>query len=462
MKTYDVVVIGAGPGGYVCAIRAAQLGLAVACVEGRETLGGTCLNVGCIPSKALLHASHMVHEANHNFDTMGIRCGAVDVDWERMQSYKESTISANTGGIAYLFKKNKVDWLKGWARIVDAKTIAVGDGRVGANSIVIASGSEPATLRGITINEETIVTSTGALALPSIPKRMVVIGGGIIGLEMGSVYARLGTEVHVLEYLDAIAPGMDADIRKSLLTILKKQGINFTLGVEVKGVRKVKTGQMVSYTAHKTGQSGKITTDIVLVSTGRRAYTKGLGLAELGVAMDKQGRVVTDAHGQTTVDGIFAVGDVTTGIMLAHKAEEEGVAVAERLAGLAGHVNHDVIPSIIYTHPEVAAVGRSEEDLKAAGIDHRVGRFPFKGNARAKSVFADEGFVKMLADASTDRILGCHIIGPAASDMLQEVCLAMEFGAAAEDIARTCHGHPTYSEALREAALACGSGAIHV
>jgi len=461
MKTYDVVVIGAGPGGYVCAIRAAQLGLTVACVEGRETLGGTCLNVGCIPSKALLHASHMVHEARHHFDAMGIRCGGVGVDWDRMQSYKEGTVHANTGGIAFLFRKNKVDWLKGWARIVDATTVAVGDDRVGARAIVIASGSEPATLKGITIDETAIVSSTGALALPEIPRRLVVIGGGIIGLEMGSVYARLGTEVHVLEYLDQIAPGMDADIRKSLLAILKKQGLSFTLGAEVKSVRKTKTGQTVSYTVHTTGQSGKITTDIVLVATGRRACTEGLGLAEIGVAMDDQGKVVTDAHGKTNVDGIHAVGDVTAGIMLAHKAEEEGVAVAERLAGQAGHVNYDVIPSIIYIHPEVAAVGQSEEALKASGIDYRVGKFPFKGNARAKSVFADEGFVKMLADGTTDRILGCHIIGPAASDMIQEVCLAMEFGAAAEDVARTCHGHPTYSEALREAALACGSGAIH-
>ncbi|MCY4260149.1 MAG: dihydrolipoyl dehydrogenase, partial [Rhodobacteraceae bacterium] len=458
---YDVVVLGAGPGGYVCAIRAAQLGLSVACIEGRGTLGGTCLNVGCIPSKALLHASHMVHEANHHFDAMGIGCGDVSVDWNKMQSYKEGIVGGNTSGIAYLFRKNGVDWLQGWGRILDANTVSAGDETVGAKSIVIASGSEPATLKGIAINEETIVSSTGALALPAIPGRMVVIGGGIIGLEMGSVYARLGTRVHVLEYLDQIAPGMDSDIRRSLLTILKKQGLTFTLGAEVKSVRKVKAGHAVSYTEHATGKDGKITTDIVLVATGRRAYTEGLGLDEIGIAMNEQGRVITDHHGMTSVDGIYAVGDVTTGIMLAHKAEEEGVAVAERLAGQAGHVNHDVIPSIIYIHPEVAAVGRSEDDLKASGTPYRVGRFPFRGNARAKSVFADEGFVKMLANDTTDRILGCHIIGPAASDMIQEVCLAMEFGAAAEDIARTCHGHPTYSEALREAALACGSGAIH-
>ena len=461
MKRYDVIVIGGGPGGYVCAIRAAQLGLGVACIEGRKTLGGTCLNVGCIPSKALLHASHMLHEAQHNFGRMGITCDSPAVDWEKMLAYKSSTITANTGGIEYLFRKNKVDWIKGWARIASPDTIEVGDEKFSAGNIVIASGSEPASLPGIDIDEKMIVSSTGALELAEVPGRMVVIGGGVIGLELGSVYSRLGSDVYVLEFLDHIAPGMDAEVQKTLQRILKKQGLGFTLGAEVTGVETTDGGKTVTYRLRKNGKESSIETDIVLVSTGRRPYTAGLGLEELGIETNRQGAIVTNGHGMTTVEGIYAIGDATTGAMLAHKAEDEGVAVAERLAGQAGHVNYDVIPGVIYVHPEVASVGKTEQELKSAGRDYRLGKFTFKGNARAKSVFADDGFVKLLADAETDRILGCHIIGPSASDMIQEICLAMEFGAAAEDVARTCHGHPTYSEAVREAALACGLGAIH-
>ena len=461
MKRYDVIVIGGGPGGYVCAIRAAQLGLGVACIEGRKTLGGTCLNVGCIPSKALLHASHMLHEAQHNFGRMGITCDSPAVDWEKMLAYKSSTITANTDGIEYLFRKNKVDWIKGWARIASPDTIEVGDETYSTGNIVIASGSEPASLPGIDIDEKLIVSSTGALELAEVPGRMVVIGGGVIGLELGSVYSRLGSDVHVLEFLDHIVPGMDAEVQKTLQRILKKQGLGFTLGAEVTGVETTDGGQTVQFRLRKNGKESSIETDIVLVSTGRRPYTAGLGLNELGIETNRQGAIVTNGHGMTTVDGIYAIGDATTGAMLAHKAEDEGVAVAERLAGQAGHVNYDVIPGVIYVHPEVASVGKTEQELKSAGRDYRAGKFTFKGNARAKSVFADDGFVKLLADAETDRILGCHIIGPSASDMIQEICLAMEFGAAAEDVARTCHGHPTYSEAVREAALACGLGAIH-
>ena len=461
MASFDVIIIGAGPGGYVCAIRAAQLGLKVAVVEGRETLGGTCLNVGCIPSKALLHASHSLHEVHENHEKMGLMGGAPSVDWARMKAYKDDAVSANTRGIEILFKKNKVTWLKGWGTIPAAGQVKVGDDVHEAKSIVIATGSEPSTLPGVVVDEKIIVTSTGALTLASIPKSMVVIGAGVIGLEMGSVYARLGTEVTVVEYLDTITPGMDAEVAKTFERILKKQGLKFILGAAVQKVDAGKTGAKVTCKLQKTAAESMIEADVVLVATGRKPYTAGLGLESLGVAMLPRGQIKTDAHYATNIKGLYAIGDAIVGPMLAHKAEDEGMALAEIIAGRAGHVNYAVIPSVVYTAPEVASVGQTEEQLKAEGRAYKVGKFPFMANARAKAVFQSEGFVKLLADAATDRILGAHIIGPGAGDLIHEVCVAMEFGASAQDLALTCHAHPTYSEAVREAALACGDGAIH-
>ncbi len=461
MSSYDVIVIGAGPGGYVCAIRCAQLGMKVACVEGRETLGGTCLNVGCIPSKAMLHASHMLHEAEHNFADMGLKGKAPSVDWKQMLAYKETTIAQNTGGIEFLFKKNKVDWIKGWASIPEAGKVKVGNDIHEAKHIVIASGSEASSLPGVDVDEKTVVTSTGALELPKIPKKMVVIGAGVIGLELGSVYARLGAEVQVIEFLDHITPGMDAEIAKSFQRMLKKQGLNFTLGAAVQSVA-VKGGKAkVTYKLRKDDSEHVMDADTVLVATGRKPYTEGLGLDALGVEVSERGQIKTDGRYATNIKGIYAIGDAIDGPMLAHKAEDEGMAVAECIAGQHPHVNYGVIPGVIYTHPEVANVGETEETLKEQGRAYKVGKFPFMGNARAKANFAGEGFVKILADKETDRILGAHIIGPMAGDLIHEICVAMEFGAAAEDLARTCHAHPTYSEAVREAALACGDGAIH-
>jgi len=461
MAQFDLIVIGAGPGGYVCAIRAAQLGLKVACVEGRETLGGTCLNVGCIPSKALLHATHSLHEAEANFEKMGLIGAAPSVDWDKMQGYKADVIGGNTKGIEFLFKKNKVTWIKGWATIPAAGQVKVGDEIFETKNIVIATGSEPASLPGVPVDEKTIVTSTGALSLPSIPKSLVVIGAGVIGLEMGSVYARLGAEVTVVEYLDAITPGMDAEVAKSFQKLLARQGLKFVLGAAVQGAEAVEGGARVSYKLRKDDSAHELTADVVLVATGRRPYTAGLGLEALGVEILPRGQVKTDGHFQTSVAGIYAIGDAIVGPMLAHKAEDEAVAVAEIISGKHGHVNYDVIPGVIYTSPEVASVGLTEEQLKEQGRAYKVGKFSFMGNARAKAIFQGDGFVKMIADAQTDRILGCHIIGPCAGDMIHEICVAMEFGASAEDIARTCHAHPTYSEAVREAAMACNSGAIH-
>ena len=463
MAQYDLIVIGSGPGGYVCAIRAAQLGLRTACVEGRATLGGTCLNVGCIPSKALLHASHQLHEAEHNFAKMGLMTDAPKVDWSKMLAYKDDTIGQNTRGIEFLFKKNKVDWLKGWASIPEAGKVSV-DGEVHeAKSIVIASGSESAPVPGaeVEVDEEVVVTSTGALALDRIPGSMVVIGGGVIGLELGSVYTRLGTDVTVVEYLDGITPGQDAEVAKQFQKILKKQGIAFVTGAAVSKVERTGDGATVHYAMRKDGAEKTIDADVVLVATGRRPFTEGLGLDALGVTMTQRGQIEVDDRYATSVAGLYAIGDVIEGPMLAHKAEDEGMAVAERLAGQKPHVNYDAIPGVIYTHPEVASVGLTEELAKEKGHAIKVGKFSFMGNGRAKANFAGEGFVKMIADAETDRILGCHVIGPMAGDLIHEVCVAMEFGAAAEDLARTCHAHPTYSEAMREAALACGDGAIH-
>ncbi|WP_340244522.1 dihydrolipoyl dehydrogenase [Roseobacter sp. HKCCA2468] len=461
MADYDVIVIGAGPGGYVCAIRCAQLGLKTACVEARDTLGGTCLNIGCIPSKALLHASHALHEAEHNFAKMGLKGAAPKVDWKGMLAYKDDVIGQNTKGIEFLFKKNKVDWIKGFGSIPAAGQVKVGDTTHTAKSIIIASGSTPSTLPGIEVDEKIVVTSEGALALGKVPKKMVVIGAGVIGLELGSVYARLGAEVEVIEYLDTITPGMDSEVAKNFQKILSKQGLKFTLGAAVQGVKTTKTNATVSYKLKKDDSDHQVVADVVLVATGRKPYTEGLGLDALGVELSERGQIKTDGHWQTNIKGVYAIGDCIAGPMLAHKAEDEGMAVAEVVAGKRGHVNYGVIPGVVYTNPEVASVGATEEMLKAEGRAYKVGKFSFMGNGRAKANFAADGFVKILADKDTDRILGAHIIGPAAGDLIHEVCVAMEFGASAQDLALTCHAHPTFSEAVREAALACGDGAIH-
>ena len=459
MTNYDVIVIGSGPGGYVSAIRCAQLGLKTAIVEGRDTLGGTCLNVGCIPSKALLHASHSYHEATHNFDKMGLIINNPKIDFDKMQNYKSDVISQNTKGIEFLLKKNKVDWLKGWAKIVNKNQVTVGENTHDTKNIIIASGSEPSTIPNVEIDENRIVNSTGALSLSKIPKSMIVIGAGVIGLEMGSIYSRLGTDVTVIEYMDHITPGMDLEISKNFQRTLKKQGLKFIMGAAVKSANSTKTKANVIY--KKADAEIKIDAEIVLVSTGRKPFTNGLNFLEIGGELTERGQIKTNNKWQTSVEGIYAIGDAIAGPMLAHKAEDEGMAVAEVIAGKHGHVNYDVIPGVIYTTPEVANVGKTEEELKDAGIDYKVGKFSFMGNGRAKAVFQGEGFVKLLADATTDRILGCHLIGPAAGDLIHEICVAMEFGASAQDIAMTCHAHPTFSEAMREAALACGDGAIH-
>lgn len=461
MSSYDVIVVGSGPGGYVCAIRCAQLGLKTACVEGRETLGGTCLNVGCIPSKALLHASHSLHEATHNFARMGLKGAAPKVDWQAMLAYKDDVIGQNTKGIEFLFRKNKVDWLKGWASIPAAGQVAIADQVHKAKAVVIATGSDSATIPGVEIDERIVVSSTGALELRKIPGKLLVIGAGVIGLELGSAYSRLGSDVTVIEFLDRIVPGVDGEAAKAFQRILKRQGLRFITGAAVQKVETTKTKAKATYKLRKSGEEAVLEADTVLVATGRRPFTQGLGLDSLGVNVSESGQILTDARYATSVDGIYAIGDCIDGPMLAHKAEDEGMAVAESLAGQAGHVNYGVIPSVIYTHPEVANVGETEESLKDKGRAYKAGKFSFTGNGRAKANFSSDGFVKLLADAETDRILGCHIIGPAAGDLIHEVCVAMEFGAAAEDLARTCHAHPTYSEAVREAALACGDGPIH-
>ncbi len=461
MTQYDVIVIGGGPGGYVAAIRGAQLGLKVACIEGRGSLGGTCLNVGCIPSKALLHSSHLFHEAEHNFAQMGLMGKSPSVDWKKMLEFKQGVVESNTKGIEFLFKKNKVDYIQGWGKIEAAGKVSV-DGTVyEAKNIIIATGSEPASLPNVEIDEKIVVTSTGALDAPKVPKKMVVIGAGVIGLELGSVFQRLGAEVTVVEFLDHITPGLDGEVQKNFQRILQKQGLRFLLNSAVQKVEASKTKAKVTYQDRKSGEDTTIDADMVLVATGRRPYTAGLGLEELGIEKTAQGFVKRNEKWQTNVAGIYAIGDVTEGPMLAHKAEEEGVAAMDTIAGKHGHVNYKIIPGVIYTTPEVAALGQTEEQLKEAGIKYKVGKFPFLANGRAKAAMQTDGFVKMLADAQSDRILGCHIIGPSAGEMIHEIAVAMEFGAAAEDIARTCHAHPTFSEAVRESALALGDGAIH-
>lgn len=461
MDSYDVIVIGSGPGGYVCAIRAAQLGLKTACVEGRKTLGGTCLNVGCIPSKALLHASHQHHELLVNMPKMGISAKSVSVNWKQMLAYKNDTIAGNTKGIEFLFKKNKIDWIQGWATIKGPGEVNVGDKIYATKNIIIASGSTASTLPGVEMDEKVIVSSTGALELTKLPKKMAIIGAGIIGLEIGSVYSRLGTEVTVLEYLDYVTPGMDRELSNSLQRLLTKQGLKFVLEAAVQSVERKSSGALINYVHQKDGSECQENANIVLVATGRRPYTEGLGLAEAGVGVSETGQIDVDHNFQTGVEGIYAIGDAIRGVMLAHKAEDEGIAVAEVIAGLSSHVNYEAIPSVIYTHPEVASVGKTEEELKESNQAYKVGKFSFMGNARAKASLAADGFIKMLSHAETDRILGCHMIGPSVGELIHEVCVGIEFGAAAEDLALTCHAHPTLSEAVREAALVCGSGAIH-
>src|SRR6186997_1973790 len=463
---YDLIVIGTGPGGYVCAIRAAQLGLKTAVVEKRATFGGTCLNVGCIPSKALLHASHLFEEAGHDFEKMGIKVSAPKLDLAAMQTFKDEGVDGNVKGVAFLFKKNKIDAFIGRGKITAPGKIEVtgADGKtqtVETKSIVIATGSDVARLKGIEIDEKRIVSSTGALSLEAVPRKLLVVGAGVIGLELGSVWRRLGSEVTVVEFLDRILPGMDAEVGKQFQRILQKQGMTFKLSSKVTAIDTSGKTLKASVEPAAGGATATIEADVALVAIGRVPYTEGLGLAELGVAMER-GRIVTDAHFATNVAGLYAVGDVIAGPMLAHKAEDEGVAVAEILAGQAGHVNYDVIPNVVYTYPEIASVGKSEEELKAAGTAYNAGKFPFTANGRAKVNHATEGFVKILADAKTDRVLGVHVVGADAGTMISEATIAMEFGGSAEDIARTCHPHPTLSEAVKEAALAVAKRAIHM
>jgi len=466
MPTYDLTVIGTGPGGYVCAIRAAQLGLKVAVVEKDKTFGGTCLNVGCIPSKALLHASHLFEEAGHDFEKMGIKVPAPKLDLAAMQKFKDEGVDGNVKGVAFLFKKNKIDAFIGQGKITAPGKIEVigADGKtqtVETKNIVIATGSDVARLKGIEIDEKRIVSSTGALTLDKVPAKLLVVGAGVIGLELGSVWRRLGSEVIVVEFLDRILPGMDAEVARQFQRILQKQGMTFKLSSKVTAIDTSGKTLKASVEPAAGGAAEAIEADVALVSIGRVPYTEGLGLAELGVAMER-GRVVTDAHFATNVAGLYAIGDVIAGPMLAHKAEDEGIAVAEIIAGQAGHVNYDAIPNVIYTFPEVASVGKTEEELKAAGVAYNAGKFPFTANGRAKVNHTTDGFVKILSDAKTDRVLGVHIVGADAGTMITEATIAMEFGGSAEDIARTCHPHPTLSEAVKEAALAVGKRAIHM
>ncbi|MBP0491993.1 dihydrolipoyl dehydrogenase [Pararoseomonas indoligenes] len=460
--SFDLIVIGAGPGGYVCAIRAAQLGLKVACVEKRETLGGTCLNIGCIPSKALLQSSENFDEIAHKFADHGITVEGIKLDLARMQARKGEVVSANVKGVEFLFRKNKVTWLKGAGKIVSAGKVEVAGTTYETKNIVIATGSESVPLRGVEVDEKQVVTSTGALELPAVPKHLVVIGAGVIGLELGSVWRRLGAEVTVIEFLDRILPGMDNEVAKQFERVLSKQGFKFQLGHKVTGATKSETGVTLTVEPAKGGEAQSIQADVVLVAIGRRPYVEGLGLDTAGVALDERGRVKTDHHFATNVPGIYAIGDVIAGPMLAHKAEDEGVAIAEILAGQHGHVNYAAIPGVVYTWPEVASVGATEEELKAAGTAYKVGKFPFTANGRARAMGDTDGFAKILADKATDRVLGAHILGPDAGALIAEMVTAVEFGASAEDVARICHAHPTLSEAVKEAALAVDGRALHI
>ncbi len=461
-QKYDVIVIGSGPGGYVCAIRAAQLGMKVACVEKRDTLGGTCLNVGCIPSKALLAASEKFHAAHDEFESMGIKTGGVKLDLKKMMGFKDSVVEANTKGIEFLFKKNKIDWLKGAGKITGKNKVNVAGTEYDATNIIVATGSDVVSLPGIEIDEERIVSSTGALELSEVPKEMVVIGGGVIGLELGSVWSRLGAKVTVIEYLDQILPGMDNEIRKEANKIFTKQGITFKLGMKVTSAKATKKGVDLTLEPAAGGAQEKMSVDVALVAVGRKAYTQSLGLDSVGVETDERGRIKTDGHFKTNVDGIYAIGDVIAGPMLAHKAEDEGVVLAEMLDGQSGHVDYNLVPGVVYTHPEVANIGKTEEQLKADGVAYKVGKFPFMANGRARAMNATDGFVKILADKRTDRVLGCHIIGAEAGTLIAEIGIAMEFGASSEDIARTCHAHPTLSEVIKEAGLAVDGRPLHI
>jgi dihydrolipoamide dehydrogenase len=466
MATYDLVVIGTGPGGYVCAVRAAQLGMKVAVVEKNATLGGTCLNVGCMPSKALLHASEMFEEAGHSFAKMGVSVSEPKLDLPAMMNFKQQGIDGNVKGVEFLMKKNKIDVIMGAGKILGAGKVEVSGGgkteTVETKNIVIATGSDIARLKGIEIDEKRIVSSTGALSLDKVPAKLLIVGAGVIGLELGSVWHRLGAQVTVVEFLDRILPGMDGEIAKQFQRILEKQGFAFKLGAKVTGVDT--SGKTLSAKVEPAagGTAETLEADVVLVCIGRVPYTEGLGLKEAGIALDNRGRVQIDPHFSTSVKGIYAIGDVVVGPMLAHKAEDEGVACAEIIAGQAGHVNYDVIPGVVYTTPEVSSVGKTEEELKQAGVAYTVGKFPYTANGRAKVNQETEGFVKVLADAKTDRVLGVHIIGREAGEMIHEAAVLMEFGGSAEDLARTCHAHPTRSEAIKEAALAVGKRAIHM
>ncbi len=460
-ESFDVIVIGAGPGGYVCAIRAAQLGLKVACVEKRETLGGTCLNIGCIPSKALLVSSEKYHEAGGALADHGIGVGKLSLDLARMQARKAEVVSANVKGVEFLFKKNKVTWLKGSGRILAAGKVQVGDATYETKNIVIATGSESMPLPGVELDEKRIVTSTGGLELDKVPGHLVVIGAGVIGLELGSVWKRLGAKVTVIEYLDRIVPTVDAEVAKQFERILTKQGLTFKLGSKVTGAKTDKSGVTLTVEPAKGGTAEEIKADVVLLSIGRRACTEGLGLKEAGIETDERGRVKHN-HFATNVPGVWAIGDVIDGPMLAHKAEDEGVAVAEIIAGRKPHVNYDAIPSVVYTWPEVADVGATEEDLKKAGVEYKVGKFPFTANGRARANGSTDGFVKVLADKKTDRVLGAHIIGPDAGTLIAELVMAIEFGASSEDVWRTCHAHPSLNEAVKEAAMAADWKPIHI
>jgi len=463
---YDLAVIGSGPGGYVCAIRAAQLGLKVVVIEKDATFGGTCLNVGCIPSKAFLQTSELFEAAGHDFAGFGIGVGQPVLDLKAMMAHKASVVEANVSGVAFLFKKNKIESVRGVGSLAGPGKVRVAkeDGsqeEVEARAIVVATGSDSAPLRGVTVDEKRIVSSTGALVLSSVPRRLLVVGAGVIGLELGSVWRRLGSEVTVVEFLDRVLPGIDGEVARQAQRILQRQGMTFRLSSKV---ARVDGGDTLKVSVEPTasGPADPIEADVVLVAIGRRPYTEGLGLEQAGVAVDERSRIAVDAHFQTNVAGIYAIGDVIAGPMLAHKAEDEGVAVAEIVAGQAGHVNYGVIPNVVYTHPEIASVGQSEEDLKAAGIAYRAGKFPFSANARARAMGTKDGFVKVLADAATDRVLGVHIIGPYAGELIAEAAVLMEFAGAAEDLARICHAHPTLSEAVKEAALAAWFKPIHI